>query len=34
MALAGKADALARFTLAVTLPQTERAIELAAGRRA
>ncbi|MEP7086820.1 MAG: glycosyltransferase [Gemmatimonadota bacterium] len=34
IARAGRADALARFTLAVTLPQTERAIELAAGARA
>lgn len=34
IASAGKRDALARFTLAVTLPQTERAIELAAGGRA
>lgn len=34
IAEAGKRDALARFTLAVTLPQTERAIELAAGARA
>ncbi|MEO8879372.1 MAG: glycosyltransferase [Gemmatimonadaceae bacterium] len=33
VAKAGRADALARFTLAVTLPQTERAIELAAGAR-
>jgi glycosyltransferase involved in cell wall biosynthesis len=29
VAAAGRADALARFTLGVTLPQTERAIELA-----
>ena len=34
IARAGRADALARFTLAVTLPQIERAIELAAGGRA
>ena len=34
IARAGKEDALARFTLAVMLPQTERAIELAAGGRA
>lgn len=34
IARAGRADALARFTLAVTLPQTERAIEMAAGARA
>lgn len=33
IAEAGRADALARFTLDVTLPQTERAIELAAGAR-
>jgi glycosyltransferase involved in cell wall biosynthesis len=31
IAAAGRADALARFTLAVTLPQTERAIEQAVG---
>ena len=31
VALAGKTDALARFTLDVTLPQTERAIEQAVG---
>ena len=34
IAKAGRSDALARFTLAVTLPQTERAIELAVERRA
>ena len=34
IALAGRADAIARFTLSVTLPQTERSIALAAGGRA
>jgi len=34
IASAGKHDALARFTLGVTLPQTERAVALAAGARA
>jgi glycosyltransferase involved in cell wall biosynthesis len=34
IALAGRQDALARFTLGVTLPQTERSIALAAGARA
>ncbi len=34
IARAGREDALARFTLAVTLPQTERAIDMAAGARA
>jgi glycosyltransferase involved in cell wall biosynthesis len=34
IALAGRADAIARFTLDVTLPQTERSIALAAGGRA
>jgi glycosyltransferase involved in cell wall biosynthesis len=34
VAAAGRADAIARFTLSVTLPQTERSIELAAGVRA
>ena len=34
IALAGRADAIALFTLSVTLPQTERSIALAAGGRA
>jgi glycosyltransferase involved in cell wall biosynthesis len=34
VAAAGRADAIARFTLSVTLPQTERSIALAAGERA
>jgi glycosyltransferase involved in cell wall biosynthesis len=34
IAAAGRKDALARFTLGVTLPQTERAVALAAGARA
>jgi glycosyltransferase involved in cell wall biosynthesis len=34
VARAGKQDALARFALGVTLPQTERAVALAAGARA
>lgn len=34
VAAAGRKDALARFTLGVTLPQTERAVALAAGARA